>query len=155
MGWFVVEAERQVSGDGVPYGWPNNTRVSRGQLSHSIVPSTEYPIRTYNRAAGAQPLPAHVMDRTLLRSRNLLDVRLPASGIKKPNLESCAGLLRKRFNLASSLVIVVPAVARAVGTAGAKATASMTNATADIVAAISLNITIPRRGYYAFPVERS
>jgi hypothetical protein len=48
------------------------------------------------------------------------------------------------FNLASSLVIVVPAVARAVGTAGAKAMASMTNATAEIVAAISLNIT---RGY--------
>ena len=31
----------------------------------------------------------------------------------------------------------------------------LTNATAEIVTAISLNITIPRRGYYAFPVERS
>lgn len=48
------------------------------------------------------------------------------------------------FNLASSLFIVARAVARAVGTAGAKAIASMTSATADIVAAIFLNMHPPR-----------
>jgi hypothetical protein len=40
------------------------------------------------------------------------------------------------------LATVVRTVARTVGTPGAKATASITNATADIVAAIFLNMTI-------------
>ena len=31
----------------------------------------------------------------MLRSRNFLDVRLSASGIKKPSLKSCTVLLRK------------------------------------------------------------
>jgi len=51
------------------------------------------------------------------------------------------------FNLASSLVVVVRAVARTVGTPGAKAMASMTNATAEIVTAIFLNMTTPQREY--------
>jgi hypothetical protein len=46
------------------------------------------------------------------------------------------------FNLASSLVEFVRAVARAVGTWGANAIASMTNAAADIVTAIFLNMTV-------------
>ena len=33
----------------------------------------------------------------MLRSRNFLDVRLSASGIKKPSLKSCTGLLCKRL----------------------------------------------------------
>jgi hypothetical protein len=45
------------------------------------------------------------------------------------------------LNLASSRVIVVRAVARAVGTRGANAIASITNAAAEIVIAIFLNIT--------------
>jgi hypothetical protein len=78
-----------------------------------------------------------------LRARNFLDVRLSASGIQKPILESLARLLRKRFSLASSLAAVARTVARTVGTPGAKATANMTNATAEIVIAIFLNM-IPR-----------
>jgi hypothetical protein len=44
------------------------------------------------------------------------------------------------FNLPSSLVIVVRAVARAVGTAGAKAIANITNAATEIVMAICLSM---------------
>jgi hypothetical protein len=47
------------------------------------------------------------------------------------------------FSLASSLAAVARTVARTVGTPGAKATANMTNATAEIVIAIFLNM-IPR-----------
>jgi hypothetical protein len=45
--------------------------------------------------------------------------------------------------LASSWVIVARAVARAVGTFGAKAIASITNAAAEAVTAIFLNTTTP------------
>ena len=44
----------------------------------------------------------------------------------------------------SSLATVVPTVARTVGTPGAKATATITNATAEIVTAIFLNMTTTR-----------
>jgi hypothetical protein len=44
----------------------------------------------------------------------------------------------------------VRAVARAVGTAGAKAIASITNATAEIVIAILLNMTHPPGETHAF-----
>jgi hypothetical protein len=44
----------------------------------------------------------------------------------------------------------VGAIARAVGTAGAKAIASITNATAEIVIAILLNMTHPSRQTHTF-----
>ena len=81
----------------------------------------------------------------MLRSRNFLDVRLSASGIKKPILESRAGLLRKRLvQLGVTMAAVVPTVARTVGTPGAKAIASITNATAEIVTVIFVNMMTPR-----------
>jgi Isochorismatase family len=48
------------------------------------------------------------------------------------------------FNFASSMAVVARTVARTVGTPGAKAIASITNATAEIVTTIFLNMTINR-----------
>jgi hypothetical protein len=70
-------------------------------------------------------------------------LHLAASGIKKPNLERCAAL--RRIQLVQFRVIIGRSRADScedIGTPGARATASITNATAEIVTAISLSMTI-------------
>ena len=65
----------------------------------------------------------------MLRSRNFLDVRLSASGIKKPSLKSCTVLLRKM--LVQLRVIIGDCRANGCENrrhTGAKATASITKA---------------------------
>ena len=88
---------------------------------------------------GAQPLPAYVVGQMTLSPRSFLGVRLSASGIKKPTLESCAGLFpRGWINLASSSAALVRT--------GAKAIANNTNATAETLTAIFLNMMTRRSG---------
>lgn len=58
------------------------------------------------------------------------------------------------FSVASSMVVVVRAVARAVGTAGAKAIASITNVAAETVIAILLNMIHPSGQTHRFVANR-
>jgi hypothetical protein len=90
---------------------------------------------------------SYVVGQMTLSPRSFLGVRLSASGIKKPTLESCAGLFpRGWINLASSSAALVRTVARTVGTPGAKAIANNTNATAETLTAIFLNMMTRRSG---------
>ena len=80
------------------------------------------------------------------RSRGFLDVQLAASGIKKPNLKSRAGLLRNRSGQLGLVIFGRQSCERLrelSAQSGAKAMASMTSATAETVIAIFLVTTSP------------
>jgi hypothetical protein len=124
-------------GIGVPWGGLI-MKVCGCCLSHSIVPSSGPPIRRFSQRSPR----GLVAGQMLLRPRNLLGVRFKSDQETKSGKQHRIAV-RGWLNLVSSLVVVARTVARTVGTPGAKATASITNAAAETVTAIFLNITIP------------